>query len=318
MQKQPIRQTHSRKIIAVVGPTASGKSALGVYLAQKLGGEIISADSRQVYKGLNIGTGKVTKREMQGVPHHLLDVASPKKIFTAHYFVKHAQKILEKSMIYHTIPIVVGGTGFYVDALLGRTTLANVPPNPKLRKRLKNKSAAELFVMLKKLDPARAKTIDPKNPHRLIRAIEVAKERPSDILSASDRFAHAPQPSTSSSLQVLWLGLDPSTDTLRKNIRTRLHARMKRGMLAEAKKLHHPPAGGGISYKRMEELGLEYRFLARHLQKKIPYEQMLLELERAIWQYAKRQRTWFKRNRDIHWVQNQTEALRLAKKFISR
>jgi tRNA dimethylallyltransferase len=293
------------KVIVIVGPTASGKSTLGIYLAQKLGGEVISADSRQVYKGLDIGTGKVTKKEMAGIPHHLLSVVSPKKQFTADDFVKHAGKVLS-ALIYqgtHSVPIIVGGTGFYVDALLGRIALPNVPPNPKLRARLEKKGVGELFDLLKKADPARAKTIEPHHKRRLIRALEIAAA-----------LGKSPAPAPVQKYDVLWLGINPAPEKLKKNIHTRLVARMKQGMVNEATKLH----AAGLSYKRMEELGLEYRYLTRLLQKKLTKQEFLEQLEREINKYAKRQYRWFKRNKDIHWVTNKAEALRLAKAFISR
>ncbi len=293
---------HKPSIIAIVGPTASGKSSLGIYLAQKVGGEIISADSRQVYTGLDIGTGKVTTKEMARVPHHLLDVASPKKQFTVDDFVQKASSAM--SSIYATgrVPIVVGGTGLYIDMLLGRMSYPAVPPNPALRARLEKKSVKELFAMLTALDPARARNIDAKNPRRLVRAIEIAKALGSN-----------PIPSTEKKYEILWLGINPSDATLKKNIRVRLKARIKAGMVAEATRLH----AQGLSYKRMRELGLEYRFLADYLEEKLSKEEFAADLERAIWQYAKRQRTWFKRNKDIHWVSTKTEALRLAKRFTS-
>jgi len=311
-----------KKVIAVVGPTSSGKTALGIYLAKKLGGEVISADSRQVYKGLDVGTGKVTKKEMAGVPHHLLSVASPKKIFTADDFVKQGEKVL-KSMIYHTpaiIPIIVGGAGFYVDALLGRISLSNVPPNPKLRARLEKKDVKELYTMLKKKDSARAKTIEPHHKRRLIRALEIATYQLRQTTRA--RALRGTKPSltlASSSLapqkyDVLWLGLSPAPAKLKSNIHKRLLARMKQGMVAEAKRLH----AQGLSYKRMEELGLEYRALARYLQGKTSKQELVAEIERGNNKYAKRQLRWFKRNKDIKWVTGTAEALRLAKSFLSR
>ncbi len=286
-------------VIAVVGPTASGKTSLGIYLAQKLHGEVISADSRQVYKGLDIGTGKVTKKEMAGVRHHLLDVASAKKQFTVDDFVKRAAR----SMSGIHLPIVVGGSGLYVDMLLGRMLYPNVPPNSVLRAALEKKSPAQLFAQLQKLDPRRAASIEPEHKRRLIRAIEIAR-----AIGKSPEVAPEPK------YDVLWLGLSPAPEKLQKNIRTRLKARIKAGMIAEAKRLHK----GGLSYKRMEELGLEYRSLAELLQNKITKQEFETRLERAIWQYAKRQIRWFKRNTDIRWVSDKTEALRLAKAFLSR
>jgi len=296
------------RVVAIVGPTSSGKTALGIYLAQKLGGEVISADSRQVYKGLNIGTGKVTKKEMAGIPHHLLDVASPKCIFSADDFKKLGEQAIASIYRSKKIPIVVGGTGLYADVLLGRMTLPEVPPNPQLRKQLDTKSARQLFALLLKKDPERAKNIEPTHKRRLVRALEIA-----EALGRSPAKSDAMH-AAGSAYDVLWLGLNPPQKVLNKKIAERLHARLKAGMLTEAKKLH----AGGLSYKRMEALGLEYRSLARFLQNKITHTEMVAELERAIPHYAKRQMRWFKRNPNIVWIKNKTEALRLAKKFLSR
>jgi tRNA dimethylallyltransferase len=314
------------KVIAVVGPTASGKSSLGIFLAQKLKGEIISADSRQVYKGLDIGTGKVTKKEMAGVPHHLLDIISPKKQFSVDDFVRLGNVAYSSILKNIRIPIIVGGTGLYVDMLLGRMSYPHIPPNKKLRKQLERLTTKQLFDQLKKLDPARAKNIDSKNPRRLVRAIEIAKA----VLAATKKLRGPAARSVAEPVDVrglgagpqhtkplvLYLGINPDTGTLKKNIQARLKSRLKQGMIAEAKRLHNPPAGGGLSYKRMEELGLEYRYMARLLQKKISKTEFETQLEQAIWQYAKRQRTWFKRNKEIKWVKNKTEALQLSKKFL--
>ncbi|TSC68502.1 MAG: tRNA dimethylallyltransferase [Parcubacteria group bacterium Gr01-1014_56] len=289
------------RVIAIVGPTASGKSALGVYLAQKLNGEVISADSRQVYKGLDIATGKITKKEMAGVPHHLLDVVSPKKQFSADDFVKKATIACSHILKNNRIPIVVGGTGFYIDALLGRLVLPNVPPNPKLRTQLEKKSPEQLFVMLKQLDPRRTETIEPKHKRRIIRALEIAHT-----------LDKTPLPTSEKKYDVLWLGLAPAERKLKQNIRSRLFARIRAGMIAEAKNLH----ARGLSYKRMEELGLEYRYLAWYLQGKISRAELEKEIERGNNKYVKRQMRWFKRNKDIHWVKNRSKAIRLAKKFL--
>ncbi|MDO8517859.1 MAG: tRNA (adenosine(37)-N6)-dimethylallyltransferase MiaA [bacterium] len=321
-----IQQVHRKqaqgkhKIIAIVGPTASGKSTLAVYLAQKLNGEIISADSRQVYKGLDIGTGKVTKREMGGIPHHLLNVVSPKKQFSVDDFVQKGTEVIS-GLIYQAtpkLPIVVGGTGLYVDALLGRITFPNVPPNPKLRDRLEKKSVEQLFAMLQKQDQQRAKTIEPKHKRRLIRALEIAAALRRRCVSRSECKTWPSGPertsgrNTAEPYEILWLGLKPSEQKLKKNIRTRLFERIRVGMIAEAKKLHTQ----GLSYKRMHELGLEYRYLAKFLQGNINRLALETELERDINKYAKRQMRWFKRNKDIVWVKNKSDALQLSKKFL--
>jgi tRNA dimethylallyltransferase len=271
-------------------------------LAQKLGGEIISADSRQVYKGLDIGTGKVTKKETGGIPHHLLDVASPRKQVSASDFERLATKAIEKIAAKNKLPVVVGGTGFYADALLGKLTLPDVPPNPALREKLEMKTAEELFSMLKKKDLRRATTIEPGHKRRLIRALEIAAA-----------LGKNPEPKTEDKYDVLWVGIAADEKTLKSKIRARLLARMKAGMLAEAKKLHK----AGLSFKRMKELGLEYRFMAELLLKETSKEEMLMRLESAINDYARRQMRWFKRNPDIHWISKKSEALALAKAFIS-
>jgi len=276
-----------QKVLVIVGPTSSGKSALAVWLAKKFDGEVISADSRQVYRGLNIGTGKITKREMKGVPHHLLDVASPKRKFSADDYVRYARTAIEDISKRGKLPIVAGGTGFYIDALVGRIALPNVPPNTKLRAQLEKKSVKQLFALLRRKDPRRAKNIEPQHKRRIIRALEIAA-------------SIGKSPTARSYLAVgniLWIGIAPPMKELEKKIAVRLFARIRQGMAAEAKRLHV----GGLSYKRMEELGLEYRSLAHLLQGAITREQMTGELNRAIRKYAIRQMRYWKRNKDIRW-----------------
>jgi len=278
-----------QQVLVIVGPTASGKSDLAVELARKCNGEVISADSRQVYKGLDIGTGKITKREMQGVKHHLLDVADPKKQFSVAQYKRLADKALKDILSRGKLPIVVGGTGFYIDALTGAASLPDVPPNKKLRKELEDKPTAELFVMLMKQDPARAKTIDASNKVRLVRALE--------IVAALGKVPPLRQGSAGQAqYNFVWIGLRPDQEVLEEKILKRLGARIP-GMIREAKKLYKE----GLSYKRMEELGLEYRYLARLLAKQITQKEFVDELYTAIKQYSKRQLTWFKRNKKIAW-----------------
>ena len=252
-----------------------------------------------MYKGLDIGTGKVTKKEMGGIKHHLLDVASPKKQFTVDDFVRLAERAHSNILQNDRMTIVVGGTGLYVDMLLGRMAYPNVPPNNKLRRQLEQRTTKQLFAQLQKLDPRRAATIEPGHKRRLIRAIEIAKA-----------IGQSPIPHPDQKYDVLWLGLNQKN--LQKNIRIRLFARIRAGMVREAKKLH----AAGLSYKRMEELGLEYRYLSYLLQGKLTKQEFEVQLERAIWHYAKRQMRWFKRNKDIHWVRSKAEALQRAKKFL--
>lgn len=307
-----------KKMLVIVGPTATGKSDLAVFLAKKLGGEVVSADSRQVYKGLDIGTGKVprdptnyklrTKNYFyKGVPHHLLGVVNPKRVFSVSQYKKLGEKILQDIWQQEKLPIICGGTGFYIQALVDGIVLPEVPPNKKLRKQLEKKSATELFTILKKLDPRRAKEIDRKNPRRLIRAIEIAK-----YSGKVPRLEIQPPSNT----DILEIGINMPDKILRNRIEKRLKARIKKGMIAEAVRLNRQ----GLSWKRMEELGLEYRYLARYLQGKILKKEMITQLAGEIWQYAKRQRTWFKRDKRIRWfLPTKKERIeKIVKRFLKK
>lgn len=290
------------KIVVVVGPNASGKSNLAVKLSKKFKCEIISADSRQVYKGLDIGTGKITKKEMMSVPHHLLDIASPRCQLTVVDFKKIAAKAIKDIVRRGKTPMMVGGTGFWIDALVYNIELPAVPPNHKLRERLEKKSAGELLAMLKKLDPERAKNIEQKNPRRLIRAIEIAKV-----------LGRVPKIKKRSPYRILWLGVSRPKNVFQKRIRERLLKRVRAGMVKEARNLKKQ----GLPWKRFYELGLEYRFLADYLRGRLNKKETLSQLEKAIRQYARRQMVWFKRNKDIHWVKKPKEAEILLKKFLA-
>jgi len=274
------------KIIVILGPTATGKSNLAVRMAKAVKGEIVSADSRQVYRGLTIGSGKITKREMRGIPHHLLDVASPKTTYTAQKYVHDAQKIITDVLHRKHIPIVVGGTGLYIDALVDGVIFPEVPPNFLLRKKFEKKSPAQLFVLLKKKDPQRARTIDKQNKHRLIRALEIV-----------DVLGKVPLQKKKSAFTALHIGLNLPPEKLKTKIHKRLLARMKGGMVAEVMKLRK----AGLSWKRFAELGLEYKYVALFLQKKLSKQEILEKLETEIVRYAKRQMTWFKRDKRIKW-----------------
>ena len=196
-----------QQVIVTLGPTASGKSALAVGLAQRFTGEIISADSRQVYRGLDIGTGKITRKEMQGVTHHLLDALSPKKIFTAQDYVTQAEAKVKEISSRGNIPIACGGTGFYIDALVGRVPLPNVSADPELRAKLDTQTLAELFSYLGRLGPRRASAIDKYNKRRIIRSIEIALA-----------LGRNPELSSRETSEVLWLGISPCPDDIRARV----------------------------------------------------------------------------------------------------
>lgn len=276
------------RIIAIVGPTSSGKTALGVELALRIGGEVISADSRQVYRGLTIGAGKVTREEMRGVPHHLLDVADPQDTFTAHDFVRLGRKAIAEILARGKTPIVVGGTGMYVDALLGRLTLDSPAPSEELRARLNSRSPEELLDELKRIDPAAYARIDTKNRRRVQRALEIAFTPKSEI---------GLHPSSVAAYDTLWIGLALPREEQNARIAARVHARLAAGMLDEARQLH----AEGLSFGRMKELGLDYRELAKHLAGETSYDEMVERIILENQKYAKRQMTWFKKNPAIAW-----------------
>lgn len=268
------------KIVVVCGPTATGKSDKAVNIALDRNGEIISADSRQVYRGLDIGSGKVTQEEMRDVPHHLLDVADPQDIFSVDDFVRLGTEAIDSILEKGKLPIICGGTGFYVDALVHDLDLPQVPPNPELRAELEKLSSEDLQAKLQELDSDRYEAIDIRNPVRLMRAIEIATA-----------LGSVPPISREPKYDIEWVYLDFPDDILKERIHTRLIKRLDAGMLDETRSLHE----SGLSYDRMKQLGLEYRYMAMHLLGEISYEEMVEQLNAKIWQYAKRQRTWFRK-----------------------
>lgn len=278
------------KIIVILGQTSTGKSDFAVEIAKQIDGEIISADSRQVYKGMDLGTGKITKKEMRSVPHYLLDVISPKKIFSVNDFQREALKKIKEIELNKKIPIICGGTGFYIDSVINGNIFPEVPPNPKLREKLSRYTTTELFEMLKKLDKDRAENIDKNNNVRLIRAIEIAK-----------KLGSVPKIKNNSSFSVLKIGLTIPDDILKERIKTRLLSRIKKGMIREIKSLNKK----GVSFKRLYNFGLEYRYVSLYLQKikklspkmiKGAKKEMIEKLNTEIWHFAKRQKTWFKKD----------------------
>lgn len=297
MQKLKSSKTNKPKVIILVGPTASGKSALAVKIALQLrsgpsakkinppaGGEIISADSRQVYKDLDIGTGKITTKEMKGIPHYLLDVVNPKKRFTVVEYKKLAEKKLKEIVSKGKIPIICGGTGFYIDAVVRGIVLPPVPPNPKLRKELGLNSSTENFKILQKLDKRRAKEIEKQNAKnnniRIIRAIEIAQ-----ALGKVPKMRK-----TKPKYDFIKIGLTLPLPELEKKIKKRVKKMFDKkndgGLLKEIENLKK----SGISEKRLKEFGFEY-------DNPTPESVILGSV-----QYAKRQMTWFKRDKEIIWI----------------
>lgn len=272
-----------RNVIVVAGPTASGKSDFAVQLALIRNGEIISADSRQVYKGLDIGTGKITEEEKRGVPHHMLDVIDSSEVFSVAAYASMARPILEDILARGKTPIICGGTGQYIDALIYDTELPAIPPDNELRERLDTKPAQELYEELKRRDPARADRIDPHNKVRLIRALE--------IIESMNTVPELPKPELA--YDVEFYLMNPSRDTLRKRITARLDKRLRQGMIQEVESV----ARHGFAPDAMKRFGLEYHVIGNFLEGRLSEEEMKTELINKSMQYAKRQGTW---NRKYH------------------
>jgi len=297
----------NKKIIVILGPTASGKTSLAVALAEKFNGEIVSADSRQVYRGMDIGTGKDLAE--YSVPYHLIDVASPKSQFDLAKYQRLAFKAIDDILKRGKLPILAGGSGLYLQAVADNYKLSDVKKNLALRKKLEKLSAPELFAKLGKLAPklaAKLNQSDRANQRRLIRYLEILNQD-KDFKSRAGKKKY----------KALIIGLNFSRDALRQRIFKRLLERLKeQNMIGEAESLR----AKGLSWKKLEDFGLEYKFMALYLQGKLQYEEMVEKLNHAIYQFAKRQLTWFKRwekqGVKINWVRDESKIRKLVREFL--
>ncbi len=269
------------QIIVVVGPTASGKSDYAVALAKKSNGEIISADSRQMYKGLDIGTGKITLTEMEGVPHFMLDVYELNDEVSVARYVHDAIPILNDILARGKTAIICGGTGQYIDALIYHTQIPEVKPDILLRERLEKKSTDELFEELTKKDAHRAKMIDKHNRVRLIRALEIINSLGKVPLQGTPKLRY---PTT-------FYLMSPTRDLLRTRITVRLEKRLHIGMIQEVKDI----MSKGYTSLSMKKFGLEYVAIGKYLEGLLTEEEMKKEIITKSMQYAKRQMTWNKK-----------------------
>ena len=305
----------NNKVIVILGSTSSGKTGLAVKLADLFNGEIISADSRQVYKGMDIGTGKdlpdytiVKAGKKKQIKYHLIDVASPRSRFSLAQYQRQAIKAIDDILSRGKLPLLVGGSGLYLQAVVDNYQLSSVKPNLELRKKLEFLSKEELQISLAQANPkffAKLNNSDQNNPRRLVRYLE--------ILSAESSFRPGSQPAK---YDFLLIGLSWPIEELNKRIRQRLQDRLASGLVEEVKKLKQ----SGVSYKKLESFGLEYKHIAWFLQRKIEYDPMVEALGRAICRFAKQQTTWFKRwekqNRKINWLSGLKEAKNLVRDFI--
>ena len=273
------------KLICVVGTNASGKSGLGVKLAKKFGGEIISADSRQVFKGLDLGSGKISPEEMDGVPHHLLDVRMPNEFFSMADFQTLAYEAIEDIRGRGKVPFIVGGTGLYVDSVADGYVLSGHAPDLSYRAELETYETPALYDMLVKVMPDT--DVDPRNRNRVMRLLERIHDG-DDLTPRKDpRY------------DVLKIGVTWPRPVLCERIDERLKRRMDEGMLEEVESL----LLDGATPEFLDKLGLEYRYLYRHIAGILPdREEMLDELAKAIKRFAKRQMIWFRKDTTIKWL----------------
>lgn len=279
------------KVVAVVGTNASGKSALGIRLAKQFEGEIISADSRQVFRGLDLGSGKVTTEEMQGVPHYLIDVREPGEFFSMADFQKMSYEKIEEIRARKHLPMIVGGTGLYVDSVLDGYQLSDQEPDLAYRAELEKLTTPALYAKLVTLVPD--VNVEKNNRNRVMRMLERIHDGDNAVPSKQARY------------DSLRLGVSWERDVLAKRIDERIRMRLEQGMIEEVQGL----LDSGVSRDFLLGLGLEYRYITQYLIGEIPdRDDMLAQLAHAIKKFAKRQMTWFRRSPDIIWLDMQGDA----------
>ncbi len=325
----------NNKIIVILGPTASGKSGTAIKLAKKFNGEIISADSRQIYRGMDIGTGKIesdfpsaiSKSKLKisnkdkpfissGIPHYAIDIVSPRTDYNVATFKKYADRVITDILSRGKVPIIAGGTGFWIKSIVDNVTYPEVAPDPVLRFLLRNKTTEELFSMLQKLDPVRAVSIDAKNPVRLVRAIEICKTlgkvpRQGETSDVPNAFGH--RMSKIFHKEFLQIGILRGKEALAERIKLNIKKRFEAGMISEVEKLH----AKGLSWKKIESFGLSYRLIPQFLRGEIKSEEDLLEkIYLAEKDYAKRQLTWFKKDKRIIWMTDYEKIEKTVQEFL--
>jgi tRNA dimethylallyltransferase len=289
------------KLIVIAGTNASGKSGLGVELALRYGGEIVSADSRQVFRGLDLGSGKIAPEEMRGVPHHLIDVCDPGDFFSMHDFQRMAYEAIDGIVGRGRRPFLVGGTGLYVASVTEGYVMSDSPPDLEYRAYLETFETPALYQML--LNAIPDTDVEPKNRNRVMRLLE-------KLHAGDDHIPH-----NKPRYDCLKLGVTWDRETLKRRIDERLQRRLDAGMIDEVRGL----IDGGVSVEFLKKLGLEYRFIAQYLTGEITsLEEMTGLLSTAIKQFAKRQMTWFRRDKDILWLDMEADQMRQACEAIEK
>ena len=280
--------TYNLQLLCIAGPTASGKSSRAVEEALVRGGEIISVDSRQVYRGLDIGTEKITAEEMRGVPHHLIDIRNANETYSAGDFVSDATRLIEEISARGKLPILVGGTHFYFDALL-RGLPIGVDANPVLREELEKLSTEELYTRVRSADARRAAELDPHNRHRLIRALEII-DSIGTVPLRNSLFEPIGQ---NKEYIVEWIIINPPREELRTRIEVRLQSALEHGLIEEVRRVREE-----VGNTRLNELGLEYKIVGEYLRGERDEASLLPTLSAKLWQYARRQKAWLRKLRD--------------------
>jgi len=295
------------RLIAIVGPTASGKTALGIALAHTFGGEIVSADSRQIYRGMDIGTAKPTPVERHAVPHHLIDIKDPNENYTVADYQRDAIAAINDIIARGNVPLLVGGTGLYVRAVLENLDIPKTVADPELRARIEKDIAvvglAAVFKQLVALDPEAAYVVDPKNPRRVVRALEVA--RATGVPFTAQRATRAPL------FDALALGLNPAPELLRGRIDRRVDEMMRDGLVNEVTTLIKKY---GKTSPAFDAIG--YREVINYLNGETSIEDAAAAIKINTWHYAKRQMTWFKKYKPTRWIEDGSTASDLAKHFL--
>lgn len=296
-----------KKLVVILGPTASGKSELGLKLAKKFNGEIVSADSRQVYKGMDIGTAKPTKKERKEILHYLIDIKNPNQIYTVWQYKKEAIKAINKIIKKGKSPFLVGGTGLYLKAVIENLEIPRVKPDWKLRKslelKIKTRGLKSLYDELIKIDPEAAYIVDSQNPRRIIRALEVA-------IKTKRPFSQQ-RKKGESLFDVLEIGLSVSEEKLKEKIEKRVNKMMKTGLVKEVKNLIK------IYDKNLPTFdAIGYREIIDYLNKKFSLAEAIKKIEKNTWHFAKRQMTWFKKDKRINWTPPSSHPYKYAEKSV--
>ena len=291
----------------IAGPTASGKTSLAIKIAKKFGGEIVSADSRQVYREMDIGTAKPGKKEMAAVPHHLIDIKNPDQNYTVAEYKRDAVKTMREILKKKKIPVLIGGTGLYIKAVIDNLDIPEVEPDLKLRRELEKEiekhGLRRVFEKLTALDPEAAYIVDPNNPRRIIRALEVAIKTKKPF--SAQRKAGRPL------FDFIEIGIGRPKGVLDKRINVRVDEMIKAGLVNEVKTLVKKY---GRKPQSFDAIG--YREIIDFIDGKISLKEAAELIKKNTRQYAKRQMTWFRKDKRIHWVRNQTEAEKIVKKFL--